>query len=69
MGCSCGGKKAKSTKSYDVMGGYKYLTDQQIKRRLETFKRLYCKKCQGRYNCNFETYKGCEVRPKNENKI
>jgi len=69
MGCGCGSSKRKaSAKPFDVMGGYKYLNDRQIKKRLETFKRLYCKTCQGRYNCNFESYKKCAIRPKNEAK-
>ena len=69
MGCGCSGGKSRSNpKPYDVMGGYKYLTDKQIRKRLEVFKRIYCKTCQGRYNCTFTVYKECDVRPKNENK-
>lgn len=70
MGCGCGGgKKAKNEQPYDVMGGYKYLTDRQIKKRLEVFKRLHCKTCQVRYNCDFKMYEKCEVRPRKENKV
>lgn len=67
MACGCGGKKARrAPPPYDVMGGYKYLSQQQINKRLEVFKRVYCKTCQGRYSCDFNTYQTCEVRPKNE---
>jgi hypothetical protein len=56
MACGCGSKKTKAMqKPYDVMGGYKNLTQNQINKRLEVFKRIYCKSCQGRYNCNFES--------------
>jgi len=45
------------------MGGYKYLTDTQIKARLEVFKRMYCKSCGQRYNCDFSTYQTCTIKP------
>jgi len=43
-----------------VMGGYKYLTDRQIKARLETYKRRYCNECKTRYDCTYETYVTCK---------
>ena len=66
MACrSCGnkGNKFKSTvpsKRYSVMGNYKYLKPNQINKRLETFKRIYCKDCPSRYECDFEMYNVCD---------
>lgn len=62
MAC-CGKKRAANPKPFSVMGGYKYLSDSQIKARLEVFKRLYCKSCSERYNCNFGSYQKCTIRP------
>jgi len=59
----CGKKRATNSTPFSVMGGYKYLTDMQIKARLETFKRVYCKLCGERYNCNFSIYEKCTIRP------
>ena len=54
----------KMTKDGDLMGGYKYLSDRQIKSRLEAYKRRFCKSCNDRYNCNYGVYLKCEVRLK-----
>jgi len=43
-----------------VMGGYKYLTDVQIKARLEIYKRKHCKSCDKKYDCTYETYVKCK---------
>lgn len=66
MGC-CGGSRAGKTrrppnrqKSYDVMGGYKYLQAHQIRARLEVYKRIHCKQCERRYECDYEVYKECQ---------
>jgi len=58
---ACCGKR--STQPFSVMGGYKYLTNSQINARLEVFKRIYCKACSERYNCNFDIYNKCTIRP------
>ncbi len=68
MGCGCGKKKKVPPKPFDVMGGYKYLTKNQITKRLDTFKKMYCRKCTERYNCNFEVYQACTKRPQNTSK-
>lgn len=60
MGCSSCGKSSPKSMSYDVMGGYKYLSDRQIKARLEVFKKRNCKDCEKRYDCNYEMYMGCK---------
>ena len=62
MAC-CGKRRASSNTPFSVMGGYKYLTDTQIKARLEVFKRMYCKSCGQRYNCDFSTYQTCTIKP------
>ena len=63
MGC-CGGRRTRrpptKQNSYDVMGGYKYLQAHQIRARLEVFKRIHCKQCEIRYECDFERYKECQ---------
>lgn len=68
MACrSCGNKNRgkniampkKPIKRYTVMGNYKYLKPNQINKRLEVFKRIYCKDCPDRYKCDFEMYNAC----------
>lgn len=44
----------------EVMGGYKYLTDRQIKARLEVYKKRYCPNCDQRYECGYEMYANCK---------
>lgn len=63
MAC-CGKKRAPNNTAFSVMGGYKYLTDAQINARLEVFKRIYCKSCGDRYNCTFEVYNNCILKPR-----
>ena len=64
---ACGGCRSRAqnrnTKPYSVTGGYKYLSDRQIKARLERYKRIYCKECEKRYECDFASYKSCSKRP------
>jgi hypothetical protein len=61
---ACGGcGRARATKNYSVTGGNKYLTDRQLKARLERYKRIYCKECETRYECDFAAYKSCGKRP------
>ena len=62
----CGGcskrraaRAANKTKN-PVMGGYKYLTDVQIKARLEAYKKRYCKDCAKRYECDYSMYIKCK---------
>jgi hypothetical protein len=65
MACkTCGKNKVKthSTKPavrYSVLGKYKYLRHDQLKHRLEVFKRIYCKDCDDRYVCDIEMYNNC----------
>jgi hypothetical protein len=44
----------------DLMGGYKYLTDRQIKARLEIYKKRYCPNCDNRYKCDYSLYVKCK---------
>lgn len=44
----------------DVMGGYKYLKPNQIKARLEVFKKNNCKDCDNRYKCDYAKYVECK---------
>ena len=62
MAC-CGKKRDANARTFSVMGGYKYLSDSQIKARLEVFKRIYCKLCADRYNCTFDVYNKCTIKP------
>lgn len=64
MACGgCGKRRAnrpvKTTKD-DLMGGYKYLTDRQIKARLEVYKKRYCSDKDCRYECSYEVYVNCK---------
>lgn len=66
MACGGCGKRRevravnKSITKDDVMGGYKYLTDRQIKARLEIYKKRYCKDCPKRYECDYPSYISCK---------
>jgi len=51
--------KAQTKNDYDLMGGYANLNDQQIKARLEVYKRRFCKACAERYTCDFARYTEC----------
>ncbi len=64
MSCSsCSRKKPRPNKKvYDVMAGYKYLPDNQIRVRLEVFKKRHCKNCNARYKCDFVMYTNCDVK-------
>jgi len=44
----------------DVKGGYKYLTDAQIRARLEVYKRNNCKNCDKRYQCDYSMFLECK---------
>lgn len=44
----------------EVMGGYKYLTDRQLKARMEMYKKKYCSDCKDKTICNYEMYKRCK---------
>jgi hypothetical protein len=48
-----------SSDDQNLMGGYANLTDQQIKTRLEVYKRRYCAACDKRYACDFGNYLTC----------
>lgn len=43
-----------------LLGGYANLTHQQIKARLEVYKRRYCKDCEVRYECDYPKYVACK---------
>ncbi len=71
MACSgCGKRRAakqvakrtdsKAVEKDEVMGGYGYLTDSQIKARLEVYKKKYCPNCEKRYECGYEMYSKCK---------
>lgn len=67
MACSgCGRRNAarrvakKAIEKDEVMGGYKYLNDRQIKARLEVYKKKYCKGCNKRYECDYSIYVECK---------
>lgn len=67
MACGACSKRRsvdKSTSVYKVMGGFKHLPDNQIKARLEIFKKRHCADCDYRYDCDFKKYTECIKRPK-----
>ncbi len=67
MGCGCGKNKRKLVRDPgDILGGYKYLKPNQIKARLEVFKKNYCKDCEKRYKCDYTVYLSCKgkIKPK-----
>ena len=68
MACSgCGKKRAVAREAIEkdeVMGGYKYLNDRQIKARLEVYKRKYCTGCPRRYECDYAVYSECKKNQK-----
>ena len=62
---SCGKKRRSIPKAQaekDLMGGYKYLSDRQIKARLEAFKKRFCPNCNSRYDCDYTMYLKCKDR-------
>ena len=58
-GCSRRHRPAPINKD-GIMGGYKYLTDAQIKARLEVYKKRYCSECNNRYKCDYTMYVNCK---------
>ncbi len=62
MACKGCGKRQMTRKivKNGIMGGYKYLTDRQIKARLEVYKKRYCSDCDKRYECDYEMYVKCK---------
>lgn len=68
MACgSCGRKKGSNTNTNNenlasamVFGSNIYLTDRQLKARLENYKRNYCKECAERYECDLTRFVECK---------
>lgn len=70
MGCNCGkAKRIHAKDPLDVMGGYKYLSRQQVAARLEVFKKRYCKECAARYKCDYNRYVNCSKKPNPKPKL
>jgi hypothetical protein len=72
MACGgCGARhRAPEVNSADpvsvLKGGYKYLTDRQIRARLEVYKRNYCKACEKRYQCDYPMFLECKKSDKSQ---
>jgi len=49
-----------SVEKTGVLGGYGYLTNRQIRARLEVYKKRYCKDCDKRYKCDYKMYVECK---------
>jgi len=68
MGCTgCGKKKKVRSMEYQeftVMGGYDNLSNKQIVKRLETFKKLFCKNCEIQAQCDYIKYVECRKSKK-----
>lgn len=64
----CGGCSKRANRKYkptgdpvmDLMGGFANLNNQQIKARLEAYKRQHCSDCKERYTCDLAKYKRCK---------
>lgn len=52
--------KKESTEIYKVFGNYKYLTDRQIKARLENYKKRNCKGCEKKSVCDIALFFKCK---------
>lgn len=50
----------KSAHEGDLTAGYANLNNQQLKARLEVYKRRYCKTCDLRYKCDYAMYLDCK---------
>ena len=67
-GCCGGGRKSRRVpanppsrnRPYDVMGGYKYLQPHQVRARLEAYKRIHCKNCEKKFECDYQMYEQCQ---------
>jgi hypothetical protein len=67
---ACGGcakkraanKPAERDQKLNFMVGYESLPPNQIKGRLELFKRRYCAGCATRYDCDINMYNSCQKR-------
>jgi hypothetical protein len=62
MACGgCARTSSKTGNNYEegVVGNFKYLNNKQIKARLESYKRKYCRECVNRYECDFKMYINC----------
>ncbi|MGD9158767.1 MAG: hypothetical protein PVG39_10205 [Desulfobacteraceae bacterium] len=64
---ACGGcakrravKNAPPGSKESLMGGYKYLTDRQLRARLEIYKRTHCKNCKDRFECDYGKFMSCK---------
>ena len=57
-------KSVSNDVAYDLTGGIdiKSLNTQQIKARLEIFKRRFCTNCSERYDCNYDKYLICQLK-------
>lgn len=44
----------------DLKGGYKHLTDRQLRARLEIYKRNNCTDCDNRYKCDYPMFVECK---------
>ncbi len=61
MGCGCGKRRPPPVNQENgVMGNYKYLTDRQIRARLEVYKKKFCQACERRYQCDYPMYVECK---------
>lgn len=63
---ACGGcsrkravRNAPAGSKDSLMGGYKYLTDRQLRARLEIYKKNNCKTCEDRYKCDYTKFTVC----------
>lgn len=66
MACGACSKKSSTRSSepvYDLTGGVNInsLNTQQVRARLEVFKRKFCRDCNSRYDCDYSRYLICKI--------
>ena len=44
----------------NLMGGYKTLSDRQLRARLEVYKKNNCPNCEQRYECDYGNFLNCK---------
>jgi hypothetical protein len=64
---ACGGcakrnaaRHAPAGSKESLMGGYQYLTDRQLRARLEMYKKNNCKDCEDRAQCDYGKFVNCK---------
>jgi len=60
MACSGCKKRTAARRSGNIMDQHRYLNNRQLMARLEVYKNKYCKNCEKKEKCTYETYVSCK---------